>query len=198
MELFEAADIIVYIKGKGTVLKEKSLVAYNTVSGKIMAFGEAALPMVENPADNIKVISPLRRGMAAGYIATEKLFTYILSKAWERKPLCKVPVAVCVPRGITEVEKKALEDSLYQAGAREVFVTDVTLGQLLKEVPGIPLPKNWQKFKTIINITNEEPKRYISEQILEVLNYAESEGISIQEVIEMFQEISRKFIIQNG
>lgn len=106
IKLFEAADIIIYIKGKGIVLKEKSLVAYNTVSGRIIAFGEAALPMAENPSDNIKVISPLRRGMVADYIAAMKLFTYLLSEAWERKPLCKVPVAICVPKGITEVEKR--------------------------------------------------------------------------------------------
>ena len=78
--MFEAADIIIYIKGKGIVLKEKSLVAYNTISSKIMAFGEAALTMAENPADNIKVISPLRRGMVADYIAAVKLFTYLLFK----------------------------------------------------------------------------------------------------------------------
>ncbi|MCI8752365.1 MAG: hypothetical protein HFH66_13635 [Lachnospiraceae bacterium] len=195
--MFEAADIIIYIKGKGIVLKEKSLVAYNTISSKIMAFGEAALTMAENPADNIKVISPLRRGMVADYIAAVKLFTYLLSKTWEKKPLCKVPVAVCVPKGITEVEKKALEDSLYQSGAREVFITDVKIRQLLKETPGIILPKNWQKFKVIISITNEEPKRYISEQFLEVLNYAESEGISSEEAREMFQDISSKFIPHN-
>ena len=108
-----------------------------------------------------------------------------------------MPVAVCVPKGITEVEKKALEDSLYQSGVREVFITDVKIRQLLKETPGIILPKNWQKFKVIISITNEEPKRYISEQFLEVLNYAESEGISSEEAREMFQDISSKFIPHN-
>lgn len=86
---------------------------------------------------------------------------------------------------------------MYQSGAREVFITDVKMGQLLKETPGVPLPKNWHKFKIIISITNEEPKRYIYEQFLEVLSYAESEGISQEEVKGMFKNISSKSIPWN-
>jgi rod shape-determining protein MreB len=104
--LFEAADIIIYIKGKGIVLKEKSLVAYNTISSKIMAFGEAALTMAENPADNIKVISPLRRGMVADYIAAVKLFTYLLSKTWEKSRYVKCQLLYVYPKELQKLKKR--------------------------------------------------------------------------------------------
>ena len=144
MDLFETADIVIYIKGKGVVVKEKSLLAYDMISKKVVAVGNDAEDMIKNPQENIKVISPLRRGMIADYVAAVELLRFLFIKAWGKKPLIKQPVSLCVPKEITDVEKKAFLDALYQSGAKELFITDIPMEQLLRELPN--LPKNWQNF----------------------------------------------------
>lgn len=192
MDLFEAADIVIYIKGRGVVVKEKSLLAFDTISKKVVATGNDAEDMLKNPQENIKVISPLRRGMIADYMAAVELMRSLLRKAWGKKPLIKQAVSVCVPKEITDVEKKAVLDALYQSGAKELFITDISMEQLLRELPN--LPKNWQNVKTFISITKENPECYIAEQITEMLRYAGQEGISIEKVNEIFQEKVENFI----
>lgn len=185
-DLFETADIVVYIQGKGIVLKEKSLVAYHTVSKKIVAVGNEAEDIIKNPQKDIKVVSPLRRGIIADYIVAVELLRFLLIKAWGKKPLIKPLISICVPKGITEVEKKAILDALYQSGAKEIYITDISLEQLLEELPN--LPKEWQKVKTFIAITKEKPEYYIAEQISELLCYAGQEGITIERIKEIFKE----------
>ena len=77
MEFFEPADIVVYIQGKGMVLKEKSLLAFDIISKKIIAFGDEVEHLVDRQADNIHIISPLRTGVIADYVATVQLFRYL-------------------------------------------------------------------------------------------------------------------------
>lgn len=191
MDLFETADIVIYIKGRGVVVKEKSLLAFDTISKKVVATGNDAEDMLRNPQENIEVISPLRRGMIADYTAAVELMRSLLQKAWGKKPLIKQPVSVCVPKEITDVEKKALLDVLYQSGAKELFITDISMEQLLRELPNFP--KNQQNVKTFISITKETPERYIAEQIAEMLQYAGQEGISMERVNEIFQEKAEAF-----
>ncbi len=191
MDLFETADIVIYIKGRGVVVKEKSLLAFDTISKKVVATGNDAEDMLRNPQENIEVISPLRRGMIADYTAAVKLMRSLLQKAWGKKPLIKQPVSVCVPKEITDVEKKALLDVLYQSGAKELFITDISMEQLLRELPNFP--KNQQNVKTFISITKETPERYIAEQIAEMLRYAGQESISMERVNEIFQEKAEAF-----
>lgn len=191
MDLFETADIVIYIKGRGVVVKEKSLLAFDTISKKVVATGNDAEDMIRNPQENIEVISPLRRGMIADYTAAVELMRSLLQKAWGKKPLIKQPVSVCVPKEITDVEKKALLDVLYQSGAKELFITDISMEQLLRELPN--LPKNQQNVKTFISITKETPERYIAEQIAEMLQYAGQESISMERVNEIFQEKAEAF-----
>ncbi len=191
MDLFETADIVIYIKGRGVVVKEKSLLAFDTISKKVVATGNDAEDMIRNPQENIEVISPLRRGMIADYTAAVELMRSLLQKAWGKKPLIKQPVSVCVPKEITDVEKKALLDVLYQSGAKELFITDISMEQLLRELPNFP--KNQQNVKTFISITKETPERYIAEQIAEMLRYAGQESISMERVNEIFQEKAEAF-----
>ncbi len=185
-DLFEPADIVVYIQGKGIVLKEKSLLAYDTVSKKIIAVGNEVEDIIKNPQKDIKIVSPLRRGIIADYIVAVKLLRFLLIKAWGKKPLIKPPISICVPKGITEVEKKAILDALYQSGAKEIYITDIPLEQLLEELPN--LPKKWQKVKIFIAITKKEPEYYIAEQISELLCYAGQEGITIERIKQIFKE----------
>lgn len=191
MDLFETADIVIYIKGRGVVVKEKSLLAFDTISKKVVATGNDAEDMLRNPQENIEVISPVRRGMIADYTAAVELMRSLLQKAWGKKPLIKQPVSVCVPKEITDVEKKALLDVLYQSGAKELFITDISMEQLLRELPNFP--KNQQNVKTFISITKETPERYIAEQIAEMLRYAGQESISMERVNEIFQEKAEAF-----
>lgn len=191
MDLFETADIVIYIKGRGVVVKEKSLLAFDTISKKVVATGNDAEDMLRNPQENIEVISPLRRGMIADYMAAVELMRSLLQKAWGKKPLIKQPVSVCVPKEITDVEKKALLDVLYQSVAKELFITDISMEQLLRELPNFP--KNQQNVKTFISITKETPERYIAEQIAEMLRYAGQESISMERVNEIFQEKAEAF-----
>ena len=118
------ASILVYIKGKGVVLKEPSVVAFDRDTNKIRAIGEEARLMLGRTPDNITAIRPLRQGVISDYTVTEKMMKYFIQKALGKKTFRKPRIAVCVPSGVTEVEKKAVEDATYQAGAREVSVIE--------------------------------------------------------------------------
>ena len=114
------ASILVYIKGKGVVLKGPSVVAFDRDTNKIKAIGEEARLMLGRTPGNIVAVRPLRQGVISDYTVTEKMIKYFIQKALGKKTFRKPRISVCVPSGVTEVEKKAVEDATYSAGAREV------------------------------------------------------------------------------
>ena len=116
------ASILVYIRGKGVVLKEPSVVAFDRDTNKIKAIGEDARLMLGRTPGNIVAVRPLRQGVISDYTVTEKMMKYFIQKA--KRTFRKPRIAVCVPSGVTEVEKKAVEDATYQAGAREVSIIE--------------------------------------------------------------------------
>ena len=118
------ASILVYIKGKGVVLKEPSVVAIDRDTNKIMAIGEEARLMIGRTPGNIVAVRPLRQGVISDYTITEKMMKYFINKAVGKRTLRKPRISVCIPSGATEVEKKAVEDATYQAGAREVAIIE--------------------------------------------------------------------------
>ena len=118
------ASILVYIRGKGVVLKEPSVVAFDRDTNKIKAIGEDARLMLGRTPGNIVAVRPLRQGVISDYTVTEKMMKYFIQKALGRRVFRKPRIAVCVPSGVTEVEKKAVEDATYQAGAREVVIIE--------------------------------------------------------------------------
>ena len=118
------ASILVYIKGKGVVLKEPSVVAFDRDTNKIKAIGEEARLMLGRTPGNIVAVRPLRQGVISDYTVTEKMLKYFIQKALGKKIIKKPRKIVCVPSGVTEVEKKAVEDATYQAGAREVAIIE--------------------------------------------------------------------------
>ena len=118
------ASILVYIKGKGVVLKEPSVVAFDRDTNKIVAIGEEARLMLGRTPGNIVAVRPLRQGVISDYTVTEKMMKYFIQKAVGKKTLRKPLISVCVPSGVTEVEKKAVEDATYQAGARDVKIIE--------------------------------------------------------------------------
>ena len=118
------ASILVYIKGKGVVLKEPSVVAIDRESGRIQAIGEEARLMIGRTPGNIVAVRPLRQGVISDYTITEKMLKYFIDKSVGKKTFRKPRIAVCIPSGATEVEKKAVEDATYSAGAREVKIIE--------------------------------------------------------------------------
>lgn len=189
MTRYEPADISIYIKDRGVVLTEKSLVAVHTDTKKIMAIGNQAEEIAEKNLPNVQVFSPLRQGMVADYMAAVSFFSALLRNAWGKKPLRRPPVTICVPTDTTDVEKKAIQDVIYQAGAREILISDVPFHQFIREFPE-KMPKLYQKFATIIGITKDEPETYITEHLAHVIRYARKEGISLGRVRELLQKLS--------
>lgn len=119
------ASILVYVKGKGVVLKEPSVVAYDRDTNTIKAIGEEARLMLGRTPGNIVAIRPLRQGVISDYKITEKMLKYFIEKAVGKSFFGRRPrISVCVPSGVTEVEKKAVEDATYQAGARDVYIIE--------------------------------------------------------------------------
>ena len=101
------ASILVYIRGKGVVLKEPSVVAFDRDTNKIKAIGEEARLMLGRTPGNIVAVRPLRQGVISDYKVTEKMMEYFIKKALGKKSFRKPRIAVCVPSGVTEVERKA-------------------------------------------------------------------------------------------
>ena len=118
------ASILVYVKGKGVVLKEPSVVAFDRDSNKIKAIGEEARLMIGRTPGNIVAVRPLRQGVISDYTVTEKMMKYFLQKALGKKSYRKPLVSVCVPSGVTEVERRAVEDAGFAAGARDVKIIE--------------------------------------------------------------------------
>lgn len=119
------ASILVYVKGKGVVLREPSVVAYDKDLEKIVEIGEEARLMLGRTPGNIIAIRPLRHGVISDYTTTEKMLKYFIRKAVGRNFLGRRPrICVCVPSGVTEVEKRAVEEATYNAGARDVTIIE--------------------------------------------------------------------------
>lgn len=115
---------IVFSTGKGMVLQEPSVVVYERDVEKIRAIGEEARLMEGHLSSNQELIRPIRQGMIVDYIVTEKMLKYFISKALGRRAFRKPRVSICVPSGIKEIERKAIEEAAYQAGARMVYLVE--------------------------------------------------------------------------
>jgi rod shape-determining protein MreB len=118
------ANTLVYVRGRGIVLNEPSVVAVNTTSGAILAVGAEAKRMIGRTPAHIKAIRPLRDGVIADFDITEKMLRYFIQKVHHRRFLAKPRVVVCVPSGITGVEQRAVEEASISAGARAAFIIE--------------------------------------------------------------------------
>ncbi len=118
------ASILVYIKGKGVVLKEPSVVAFDRNTNRIKAIGEEARLMLGRTPGNIVAVRPLRQGVISDYNVTEKMLKYFIQKAVGKTRFRKPIISVCVPSGVTEVEKRAVEDATMNAGAKDVKIIE--------------------------------------------------------------------------
>ena len=118
------ANILVTLKGKGIVLKEPSVVAIDKKTGNILATGNEAKEMLGRTPDQIKAVRPMKDGVIADFTATQLMLKNIIGKVGKRYNIHRPRVVVGVPSGITEVEERAVEESVLQAGAKEVYLIE--------------------------------------------------------------------------
>ena len=120
------ANTLVYVKGRGIVLNEPSVVAIAEVKGKkqVLAVGEEAKQMLGRTPGNIRAIRPLRDGVIADFEVAEEMIKYFIRKVHNRRSFAAPVVVVCVPSGSTAVERRAIQDSAENAGARKVFLIE--------------------------------------------------------------------------
>ncbi|MGI6713142.1 MAG: rod shape-determining protein [Bacillota bacterium] len=125
------ASVLVYVKGRGIVLNEPSVVAIDKETGHIFAVGEEARRMLGRTPGNIVAVRPLREGVIADYDTTEKMLRYFINKAVGKSWLFKPRVMVCIPSGITGVEERAVRQASLQAGARQSYLIEEPLAAAL-------------------------------------------------------------------
>ncbi|MGI8695073.1 MAG: rod shape-determining protein [Mycobacteriales bacterium] len=118
------ANTVVYVRGRGIVLNEPSVVAMNLTTGEVLAVGTEATAMIGRTPGNITAIRPLKDGVIADFDSTERMLRYFIRKVHRRHLLHGPRVVVCVPSGVTGVEQRAVKESTYNAGASKVFVIE--------------------------------------------------------------------------
>lgn len=117
------ANVLVYMRGRGIVINEPSVVAISAKDGKVKAVGLEARNMLgREPRDTIEVVRPMRDGVIADYVVTQEMLKYFISKAAGRFSLVRPEVMICVPAGVTGVERRAVRDAALAAGARRAFL----------------------------------------------------------------------------
>ena len=115
-------NVLVYVSGRGIILREPSVVAISTRDNKIVAVGQEARDMLGRSPESIEVARPMREGVIADYVVTEAMLRYFIQKVIGRNPLFKPRVMISTPKGVTSVESRAVHDAAMQAGAKEAYL----------------------------------------------------------------------------
>jgi rod shape-determining protein MreB and related proteins len=118
------ANTLVYVRGRGVLLNEPSVVALNTQTHEILAIGHEAKRMLGRTPDSITAIRPMRDGVIADFESTEQMLRLFIQQVHRRRYFAKPRLVVCVPSGITSVEQRAVKEAGYQAGARRVYIIE--------------------------------------------------------------------------
>src|SRR5256885_8083687 len=142
------ANTLVYAKGRGIVVNEPSIVAINKVTNQVEAVGKEAKDMLGRTPGNIVAIRPMKDGVIADFTVTEKMLTYFIQKAHSRKLLVHPRIVIGVPSGITQVEKRAVQDSAYRAKASEAHLVE----QAMAAAIGAGLPVTEPSGNMIVDI----------------------------------------------
>jgi len=142
------ANTLVYVKGEGIVINEPSIVALDRDRRKLIAVGAEAREMMGRTPENIVTVRPLKDGVIADFDVAEEMLRYFIRRAQRNRFLVRPRVVVCVPSGITEVEKRAVRDAAERAGAREVFLVAEPMAAAI----GVGLPVNEPVGSMVIDI----------------------------------------------
>jgi rod shape-determining protein MreB and related proteins len=121
------STVLVYVKGEGIVINEPSLVALNRDGTKILAVGRQAAEMVGRTPETITIVRPMREGVIADFVVTEGMLHYFIGKVQGRQRIFKPEIMICVPSGVTSVERRAVTEAAISAGAKQAWLIDEPL-----------------------------------------------------------------------
>ncbi|MDX6374316.1 MAG: rod shape-determining protein MreB [Nocardioidaceae bacterium] len=133
------ANTLVYVRGRGILVDEPSVVAINEKTGELVAVGHDAKQMVGRTPEDITAIRPMQDGVIADFEATEQMLRHFIALVHRRRYLAKPRMVVCVPSGITAVEQRAVKEAGYQAGARRVYIIEEPMAAAIGA--GLPVHK---------------------------------------------------------
>ena len=170
------ANVLIYIQGKGIVLNEPSVVALNQDTNEILAVGEEARLMLGRTPSNIIAVRPLKDGVISDYDITERMLKYFIRKTCGSGRFFKPRIMVCVPSGVTEVEKRAVSEAAEMAGGKEVYLMEepiaaaIGAGLDITRPDGVMVIDIGDKFDdAIIKYMRREHKIFIGERTAEAL-----------------------------
>lgn len=187
------ANTVVYAQGKGIVFNEPSVVAVHEKTKEILAYGSEAKQMLGRTPENITAIRPMKDGVIADFKITEALLRYVIRKAHNRGKLIRPKTIICIPTGITEVEKKAVKDSAVSAGCSQVHLVEETIAAAL----GVGLPIEEPSGNMIVDIGGGTTE--VTVLSLSGIVYSKSIRIGGDEMDEaIIQFIKRKYSLLIG
>ncbi len=131
------STVLIYVKGEGIVINEPSLVAVNRDGTRILAVGRQAFEMVGRAPDTIQVVRPMREGVIADFVVTEGMLHHFIGKVQGRQRIFKPEIMICVPSGVTSVERRAVTEAAISAGARQAWLIDEPLAAAIGA--GLPI-----------------------------------------------------------
>ncbi|MFN2632078.1 MAG: rod shape-determining protein [Thermoanaerobaculia bacterium] len=131
------ANTLVFARGKGIIVREPSIVAVNNITNRVEAVGTEAKDMLGRTPGNIVAIRPMKDGVIADFEVTEKMLDHFIKKAHGRSLFVRPRIVISVPSGITQVEKRAVQDSALRAGASEVFIIEQAMAAAIGS--GLPI-----------------------------------------------------------
>ncbi len=131
------STVLIYVKGEGIVVNEPSLVAVNRDGTRILAVGRQALEMVGRTPETIQVVRPMRDGVIADFVVTEGMLHHFIGKVQGRQRIFKPEIMICVPSGVTSVERRAVTEAAISAGARQAWLIDEPLAAAIGA--GLPI-----------------------------------------------------------
>jgi rod shape-determining protein MreB len=142
------ANTLIYVRGRGIVLNEPSVVALNVNTGQVVAVGAEAKRMIGRTPGNILAVRPLKDGVIADFDVTERMLRYFIQKVHKRRYLAKPRIVIAVPSGLTGVEQSAVKEAAHQAGARRVYIFEEPLAAAI----GAGLPVNEPMGNMVVDI----------------------------------------------
>lgn len=142
------ANTLIYVKGKGVVLREPSVVAINSDSKRVLAVGDEAKQMIGRTPGNIVAIRPLKDGVIADFDVTQAMLKKFIEKVSPKSAFTSPRIVVCFPSGVTEVERRAIDEAVKQAGAREVLLMEEPMAAAI----GAGLPVNEPTGSMVVDI----------------------------------------------